>query len=251
MRKGHSAAGVLVLTLTLAAATATAVTGTTESGIRAPEGTTASTASTASTTATSATPSTATASSAVPTTAAPTTSARTSTTVRPIPSRPSGPAVTAAQTECLPNYPTVCVPIGPDLDCADIDATDFPVNGSDPFRLDDDGDGAACERPATSPPATTGPAAAPPPTAAPGPPPSVAGSAQVPGGSPNSSRLAATGASTGRSVVAVALLLSGLALVAAARVVGDPTRGRRGGFTVVSIDRNGTTFVNHVTASGR
>lgn len=246
MRKGHGAVGVLVLTLTLAAATATAMAGTTEPVAGAPEGTTTSitTASTA------ATPTT-TASSAVATTATPTTSAGTSTTEPPTPSRPSGPAVTAAQTECLPNYPTVCVPLGPDLDCDDIDATDFPVNGSDPFRLDDDGDGAACERPAEDPPATNGPAAAPPPTAAPGPPPSVAGAAQVPGGSPNSIRLAATGASTDRSLVAVALLLSGLALVAAAGVVGDPTRGRRGGFTVVSIDRNGTTFVNHVTASGR
>jgi hypothetical protein len=245
MRKGHGAVGVLVLTLTLAAATATAMAGTTEPAAGAPEGTTAST------TTSSATPSTATTSSAVPTTAAPTTSAGTSTTLPPTSSRPPGPAVTAAQTECLPNYPTVCVPLGPDLDCDDIDATDFPVNGSDPFRLDDDGDGAACERPAADPPATNGPAAAPPPTAAPGPPPSVAGAAQVPGGSPNSTRLAATGVSTDRSLVAVALLLSGLALVAAAGVVGDPTRGRRGGFTVVSIDRNGTTFVNHVTASGR
>jgi hypothetical protein len=251
MRKGHGAIGALVLTLTLTTATAWAGSAGPTSNV--PEGDAAPTTTAArSTSGTSPTDdSGTTAGTHAPSTTAP---AASSTSSAPAPGpgpTVTGPTVTAAQTECLPNYPTVCVPLGPDLDCADLDATDFPVNGSDPFRLDDDANGVACESPTSAPHSTPGPAAAPPSTAAPAPPPAVAGATQSPGGSPSSAGLAATGAATERSAVAVLLLLTGLSLVAAAGVVGDPARGRRGGFTVVSVDRNGTTYVNHVTSSGR
>jgi micrococcal nuclease len=65
-----------------------------------------------------------------------------STTIRPVvPSPPS-----AAGT-CHPSY-TPCLPIADDLDCADVRALGVApvrVAGSDPYRLDGDGDGLGCE----------------------------------------------------------------------------------------------------------
>jgi hypothetical protein len=50
-----------------------------------------------------------------------------------------------AQPSCNPNYTGVCLPLTGDVDCGDISARDFGSVGSDPFRLDGDGDGVACE----------------------------------------------------------------------------------------------------------
>lgn len=52
--------------------------------------------------------------------------------------RPAGPS-------CNPNYTGVCLPLSGDVDCGDISARGFRSIGSDPFRLDGDGDGIACE----------------------------------------------------------------------------------------------------------
>jgi Ca2+-binding RTX toxin-like protein len=47
---------------------------------------------------------------------------------------------------CHPSYPTVCIPPPPpDLDCAQVNATNFTVTGSDPHGFDGDNDGIGCE----------------------------------------------------------------------------------------------------------
>jgi micrococcal nuclease len=66
-----------------------------------------------------------------------------STTVRPVVPSPT-PAPTGG---CHPSY-TPCLPVVVDLDCADVRALGVaPVRilGSDPYRLDGDGDGLGCE----------------------------------------------------------------------------------------------------------
>jgi hypothetical protein len=60
-------------------------------------------------------------------------------------SRSGGGAPTPAQPKCNPNYTGVCLPLTGDVDCGDITARDFGSVGSDPFRLDGDDDGIACE----------------------------------------------------------------------------------------------------------
>jgi hypothetical protein len=64
----------------------------------------------------------------------------------PAPSAPSTPApLVSPQGACDPNYQGACVPPAPpDLDCSDIGTT-VRVVGSDPHRLDADGDGYGCE----------------------------------------------------------------------------------------------------------
>jgi hypothetical protein len=48
--------------------------------------------------------------------------------------------------ECDPSYPTLCLPLdGPDLDCADVPAKNFPVRGPDRHGFDADHDGLGCE----------------------------------------------------------------------------------------------------------
>jgi len=48
-------------------------------------------------------------------------------------------------SKCDPNYSGVCIPINsPDLDCKDL-PKNIKVVGSDPHRLDGDGDGIGCE----------------------------------------------------------------------------------------------------------
>lgn len=74
----------------------------------------------------------------------------TSTTRPPGASTPSTPATaptssTDAAGPCDPAYPTLCLPTTPDLDCADLDARQFPVLAPDPHRLDGDGNGVGCE----------------------------------------------------------------------------------------------------------
>jgi len=64
------------------------------------------------------------------------------TTIRPVVPAPPAPA-----TGCHPSY-TPCLPIVGDLDCADVRARGVApvrVTGSDPYRLDGDGDGFGCE----------------------------------------------------------------------------------------------------------
>jgi hypothetical protein len=47
---------------------------------------------------------------------------------------------------CDPSYPTVCIlSPPPDLDCAQVNATNFKVVGSDPHGFDGDNDGVGCE----------------------------------------------------------------------------------------------------------
>ena len=47
---------------------------------------------------------------------------------------------------CDPSYPTLCITVGtPDLDCADVSASNFPVVGRDPHGFDGDNDGVGCE----------------------------------------------------------------------------------------------------------
>ncbi len=52
---------------------------------------------------------------------------------------------TSTSSNCNPNYSGICIPKdSPDLDCADIGGS-VRVTGSDPHRLDRDGDGIGCE----------------------------------------------------------------------------------------------------------
>jgi hypothetical protein len=46
---------------------------------------------------------------------------------------------------CDPSYPTLCLPSSPDLNCDDVNATDFPVRGRDPHGFDGNNDGVGCE----------------------------------------------------------------------------------------------------------
>jgi resuscitation-promoting factor RpfB len=47
---------------------------------------------------------------------------------------------------CSPEYQGACVPDGAgDVNCTDLSDTDFDSVGSDPYGLDRDGDGIACE----------------------------------------------------------------------------------------------------------
>jgi micrococcal nuclease len=65
---------------------------------------------------------------------------------------PPGPAASAGGGgsggggNCDPSYPTVCIPpYPPDLDCADVRPSNFPVVGSDPHGFDGNHDGVGCE----------------------------------------------------------------------------------------------------------
>jgi hypothetical protein len=49
-------------------------------------------------------------------------------------------------TSCHPSYPDECIPPPPpNLNCDDVDATNFAVSGSDPHGFDADNDGIGCE----------------------------------------------------------------------------------------------------------
>lgn len=61
--------------------------------------------------------------------------------------RPVVPTPPPATGSCHPSY-TPCLPVVGDLDCADVRALGVApvrVTGSDPYRLDGDGDGLGCE----------------------------------------------------------------------------------------------------------
>ena len=75
---------------------------------------------------------------------------RTKTVVRTVTAEDELVTDTAGTTEdeddCSPDYLGACVPTGDSgLSCSDLDATDFDSIGDDPYRLDPDGDGLACE----------------------------------------------------------------------------------------------------------
>lgn len=61
-----------------------------------------------------------------------------------------GCGATPAPGTCDPAYRGACVPVpspGHDVNCGSIDATNFQSVGDDPYDLDSDGDGIACESP--------------------------------------------------------------------------------------------------------
>jgi len=52
----------------------------------------------------------------------------------------------AQQQQCDPSHPTVCIaPAPPDLDCADINASNFEVRQPDPHHFNGDQDSVGCE----------------------------------------------------------------------------------------------------------
>jgi micrococcal nuclease len=56
------------------------------------------------------------------------------------------PSPAAAQSNCSPAYPDVCIaPAPPDLDCKDISHRNFKVVAPDPHKFDGDKDGIGCE----------------------------------------------------------------------------------------------------------
>jgi len=65
----------------------------------------------------------------------------------PITTKPPAPRPTPSpKPACHPNY-SVCLPIVGDLDCGEISQRNFRViGGNDPYRLDADNDGIACEQ---------------------------------------------------------------------------------------------------------
>ena len=71
-----------------------------------------------------------------------TTTTRRPTTTSPPTTRRRVTTTTRAPRDCDPSYPDFCIPSAPpDLDCADINGTDFTVQGTDPHGFDADGDG--------------------------------------------------------------------------------------------------------------
>jgi hypothetical protein len=84
------------------------------------------------------------------TTEPPTTTRATTTTRRPRPTttttRRRVTTTTRAPTRnCDPSYPDFCIPPPPDLDCADVDGSNFTVLPPDPHGFDREGDGVGCE----------------------------------------------------------------------------------------------------------
>lgn len=62
--------------------------------------------------------------------------------------RPQPPSSPGASKQCDPNYSGACIPdfnVVGDVNCSGISAKRFRSIGSDPHRLDGDGDGIACE----------------------------------------------------------------------------------------------------------
>ena len=71
----------------------------------------------------------------------------TTTTVAPTTTTvPPTPTTEAPAGNCDSSYPDFCIPPpSPDLDCGDINGTNFTVIGSDPHGFDGNGDGIGCE----------------------------------------------------------------------------------------------------------
>ncbi|MBN1529434.1 MAG: thermonuclease family protein [Thermoleophilaceae bacterium] len=70
---------------------------------------------------------------------------RTSKSQCPGPRRPPPPPPDDGP-DCHPSYPDFCIPPAPpDLDCDDVNGSDFTVRGDDPHGFDAEGDGRGCE----------------------------------------------------------------------------------------------------------
>ena len=64
----------------------------------------------------------------------------------PIPPPPPPVAPPVDGSGCDPSYPTVCIPPAPpDLNCGDVEFTDFVVRQPDPHKFDGNKDGRGCE----------------------------------------------------------------------------------------------------------
>lgn len=62
------------------------------------------------------------------------------------------------ENQCDPSYPTMCIPSPPpDLDCGDIEYSNFKVLPPDPHNFDGDKDGIGCEKSTSSQPPTSVP----------------------------------------------------------------------------------------------
>ena len=46
---------------------------------------------------------------------------------------------------CDPSYPDFCIPPPPDLDCDEVNGSDFTVRPPDPHGFDGNSDGVGCE----------------------------------------------------------------------------------------------------------
>ena len=80
------------------------------------------------------------------TTARATTTTRRPTTTAPPTTRRRTTTTKAPTRNCDPSYPDFCIPPPPpDLDCPDINASNFTVQGTDPHGFDADNDGVGCE----------------------------------------------------------------------------------------------------------
>ena len=166
---------------------------------------------------------------------------------------PNGGARVRAQ-QCEPSYPGICVPPGPDVDCAEIDDRNFSVPGDDPFGFDRDGNGIGCEDdsvpattapPTTAPPTTPAPTTAPPPTPAP----QVAGTTQT---RPATALPVTGGESRTLLLLGVLALGAGIGLIGtggyATRVV---TVRPGGGFTLTLTNPFGEQVLYRVTSRSR
>lgn len=205
--------------------------------------TTSSTSTTTSTTAPTTT--TITSTTAPTTTTTPSTSSTTTSTV-PEPSTTTAPATTAPPPTvlggdqpptCDPNYAGACVPVasGDAVNCADVQGSNFAVVGDDPYRLDEDGDGVACEvEPVDISPvavSSTGPGTT---------------GTQVAGTSTARS-LAVTGASAvGTLLLAASLLVTGVVLTGSGVRTARRADRRPGGYTFSSVDDLGLPTRYHV-----
>lgn len=70
----------------------------------------------------------------------------TPTRVPPTPVPPTPRPQPTAASNCDPSYPTLCIPLNAaDIDCPEIRARNFPVQGADRHRFDADNDGIGCE----------------------------------------------------------------------------------------------------------
>jgi len=65
---------------------------------------------------------------------------------QPTQSQPTQTQQVQSQNQCDSSYPSVCIPpYPPDLDCGEIEYSNFKVVQPDPHRFDGDKDGIGCE----------------------------------------------------------------------------------------------------------
>ncbi len=65
---------------------------------------------------------------------------------QPTQSQPTQSQQVQSQNQCDSSYPSVCIPpYPPDLDCGEIEYSNFKVVQPDPHRFDGDKDGIGCE----------------------------------------------------------------------------------------------------------